>query len=485
MNRAVGPCDARWMDALNSLKRLLDPGILLSQDEDLTAYEEAPNNMRGHARGVLRPRTLDDVREILRTCRDHRVNLVPQGANSGLVGGGIPDRSGEQVVLSTDRLKERFELDEAGRTLTVSAGWTLHEINERLAGTGLRLPIEVGSNPSVGGMVSTNIAGSNVLRYGDARRRILGVQVVVPDRDLTVFDELAPLRKRNEGLKISHLFIGTEGRYGVCSAATLDLATVPRTRATAWLAISQPDALLTVLRHFEDMAGEWLSTFELASSSAVRLLAADHEAMMERVPGGEGDRVLVEIGAANGDAEPILMEALEVVTGLGLVNDAVVGPPEKLWEVRHTIPLITERLNDVSSFDISTPRSLLPALRRRLTEVLEEADPDLQAVELGHIGDGGLHFIVPHSAALIGDMPAIKRLRSTVFDCVVKDFRGSFSAEHGVGTKNLDAYEKFVPRQVRDVSELLKARFDPFSILASGRDDEAGTQVSSSAPARH
>jgi FAD/FMN-containing dehydrogenase len=450
-------------DVVFALREALDPAGLLLPPENLARYEVAPNGLRGRAAAVVRPRTVDDVRAVLRVCRAHRARLVPQGANSGLVGSGLPDGSGTQLVLSTERMRERFDVDADARTLTASAGWTLGEINDRISGLRLRLPVEVGSNPSVGGMVSTNTAGSNVVRYGDVRRRLLGVEAVTADDGLTVIDTLAPLRKQNEGLDVGQLFVATEGAYGVVTAASLELAPVPASRAAAWLSIPDPAQLPDVLREFEHRVGEWLTAFELASASAVALLR--DSPLLNRVPAGDHDRVLVEIGAATGTAEELLLTTLEQLCDQGAVGDVVVGDPNRLWEVRHKIPEITERMDPVASFDISSPRSELTELRAELATRLTRAWPTIRAIELGHYADGGLHLILPLPPDVAADPAAVPAIRRLVLDTVVNEFGGSFSAEHGVGPKNADAYLRYVPEPVRLLADDLKRRLDPYGIL--------------------
>lgn len=452
-------------DVLEDLRRILGLDGVLLPAQDLSRYEVSPNRMAGRAAVVLRPRTVADVRAVLGVCRRHRLGIVAQGANSGLVGSGLPDLTGAQAVLSTERMRDEFLVDEDGRTLTASAGWTLDDINARLAGRRLRLAVEVGSSPSVGGMVSTNTAGSNVLRYGDVRRQLLGVQAVVADDDLTVIDTLAPLRKQNEGFDVGQLFIGTEGAYGIVTAASFELAVVPTSRATAWLAIPDPAHLPTVLREFEHRAGAWLTAFELASASAVRLLADRHPHLLNRVPAGDHDRVLVEIGATDDSAEECLLAAIASLSDRGVVGETVVGEPDRLWEVRHTIPTITERMNPVTTFDISTARSALTALRTDLRAKLARAHPDITPIELGHYGDGGLHLILPLPATVATDPAAVEDVRRLVLDTVVRDFGGSFSAEHGIGPKNADAYSRYVPAGVQLIARTLKQHLDPDGVL--------------------
>jgi len=446
------------------LTAIVGPRGVLTPDDDLARYQRSPNNLSGIAALVVRPASVDEVCRVLAACRTHGAHVVPQGANTGLVGAGLPDGTGTQIVLSTERMRETFDLDVDSRTLTVSAGWLLSDINQRLAEFGLRLPVEVGSDPSVGGMVSTNVAGSNVIRYGDARRRTLGVQAVLADPDTTVLDLLRPLRKQNEGLDLTQLFIGTGGTLGIVTAASFELAYEPSSRATAWIAIPDGSTLPRVLRSFERRCGEWLTAFELVSSSAIALLADKHGGLLKRVPATDGDCVLVEVGTSWGAAEDVLVSVLEELDEQGLIGDTVVGTPDELWEVRHVIPTITERMSPVLSFDVATPRGKLNEFRKTVIERIAAVHPDLVPVELGHYGDGGMHLILPltPAAASPDARAALVRL---VYDTAVRDFDGTFSAEHGVGPKNADTYLRLTPPAARALTDRIRQAVDPAGLL--------------------
>ncbi|MGE3619431.1 MAG: FAD-binding oxidoreductase, partial [Acidimicrobiia bacterium] len=216
---------APTQDVLAELAASLGPGQLLGPADGLERYERAPfDGTRGAAAFVARPRTTAEVRAVLRWAHRHEVGLVAQGANTGLVHAGFPDGSGTTGVLSLELCRERFELDAVNRTLTVSAGWTLDALNERLAPEGLVLPIDLGSDPAVGGMVSTNTGGTRMIGYGDVRHRVLGLEVVLPDEGATVLEDLSGLRKDNTGVDLKQLFVGTGGQFGVVTAATFELA---------------------------------------------------------------------------------------------------------------------------------------------------------------------------------------------------------------------------------------------------------------------
>lgn len=463
--------------AVRELTETLGPTGVRTADEDLGRYEVSPNLWSGHAGVVVRPRTTEDVRAALRICRAFGLTILPQGANSGLVGGSVPDDSGRQVVLSTERMRSTFAVDPDSRTLVASAGWTLDEIQERLAAHGLRFPIEVGSSPNVGGMVSTNTAGANVVRYGDVRTRLLGVEAVLADAGGTVIDTLSPVRKRNEGFDATQLFVGTQGEYGVVTAAGFELDRLPTARAAAWISLQHNADLLRMLAHVERACAETLTCFELVSPTGIALLHDEHEHLLQRLPRADRDCILVELGTADSSAEDLLLRTLESAAGAGLLDDAVTGDPEALWEVRRVVPSITERMAPALSYDVSVARGAISALRSALRDRLTREFPAVIPIELGHVADGGLHLILQLPADPDADTGAA--LDRLVFDTVVRDFAGSFSAEHGVGPKNAAAYREYVPAELQMLREQLRRLCDPDGVLAgwTGQRQHAGPVV--------
>ncbi|MFE9312995.1 FAD-binding oxidoreductase [Streptomyces sp. NPDC088353] len=451
------------MAALDELGELVGPVGLLTTASDLARYEKAPNRLFGRAAFVVRPAHIGEVAAVLDWAYRNRIRLVPQGANSGLVGAALPNDTG---VLSTERLRGLFDVDVTGRTLVASAGWNLDEINERLAADGLQLPVEVGSSPSVGGMVSTNTAGSHLLKYGDVRHRVLGVRAVVPDGAGTVLDLLRPLRKCNEGLDLKQVFIGTGGAFGVVTEAAFELAPLPASRSAAWLAVPEHH-LLDVLTVLEQRCGPALSAYEVVSPAAAALLRDHFPHMTHRIPDSDGFLALAEVAAADDGADDLLTAGLEEVAGRGWLADAKVGPPQHMWEVRHAIPQITERMDPVLSLDLAVPRSRIAACRAEVIARLAELYTDTEPIELGHYGDGGIHLILPLPERIAANRAAIDALRMFVYDIVVREHGGTFSAEHSIGPKNHDAYLRYVPEQVRTVAELLKNHLDPRDILGS------------------
>ena len=370
------------------------------------------------------------------------IRLIPQGANTGLVGASVPDASGRQAVISTDRLRTAPVIDPVERTALVAAGTRLSEVNAAAAADGLYLPIDLGADPMIGGMVAANTGGARFLRHGDMRRRTLGLTVVLPDADGTAVT-LGGLRKDNSGLDWKHLFIGTGGAFGLVTEAVVELANLPARTAAALLVPSGADAVPRLLVALERDWGEMLSAFEMMSGPAIRA-AFDHVPSL-RDPFADGApdlALLVEVAETGPDAGGAsLDERLQHSLGTlweaetDLLTDAVFGPPEDLWSLRHAISEGVRMSGRLVAFDLGFRRGAVMAFREAVRAPLAAFDADLLICDFGHVGDGGLHLnlILPHGL----DRPREweDRLRDLVVG-LTRDHGGSFSAEHGIGPKN-------------------------------------------------
>lgn len=350
---------------------------------------------RGRAAFVARPKSLDDVRAVVRWAVRHRIRLVAQGANSGLVDAGLPDASGEMGVLSLERCRDRLDIDALDRTVTASARWDLGSLNEQLAAYDLRLPVDVGSHPLVGGMISTNTGGTNVVRYGDVRRLTRGVQVVLADENATVLDLLAGVRKNNAGLDLKQLFIGAAGTLGVVTAATMEVVVRPRQRAVAWVGVRSDRDAFALLQALEQRAGEVLTSFESMSGRMLQLRARHKPDLRQPFPIDAIPplALLVELSstidtAAGLDVEQLLAGIIESQAAAGAVIDAAFGPPEQMWALRHGID---ETAAEGYQFwvDVCFARSAIADFRTRFDELLEASYPGWEFIDLGHYGDGG------------------------------------------------------------------------------------------------
>ena len=372
---------------------------------------------------------------------------MPQSGNTGLVGASVPDDSGTTAVLSLSRLRETFDLDLANRSLRVSAGFRLSEVNDRLAEHGLCFPIDLGSDPMIGGMVATNTGGGRFLRYGDVRRNVLGLTVALEGGE--VLELGSPVRKDNTGPDWKQIHIGTSGWFGTVTEAILNLEPVVTEQATAIVVPASDDAMLTLLRHLETRVGPLLSAFEFMSRAAMVHTFAHASALKNPFPRGEipATALLIELSRpTRAPWDTPLDEVLEAVLAEAwhlteaAIADALFGRPEEIWSLRHALSEGVKSAGPLIAFDLGFTRDKVIAFRTEMTQRLAKDFPMIEVCDFGHLGDGGLHFNLVKTDGPIA--PGFERiLRDYVVRYVVDDYDGSFSAEHGIGPKNLRYYE--------------------------------------------
>lgn len=457
------------MDAPNGLDELgavLGPAAVLTDPADLVRYCEPYRGATGTTSAVIRPASVTEVQEVLRWARRHRVRLLPQGAATGLVGASTPpegDPDGAPLVMSLERLDDEPLIDPVDRTAVVTAGTRLSRLESAAATHGLTLPIDLGADPTIGGMVATNTGGARMLRHGDVRRHVLGVRAVVADAGCTVVDDLVTLRKHNVGPSLSHLFVGSSGTFGVVTHVALDLARLPAARACAWCIPKDAAAALDALDHLERSCGPWLEAFEVLSGEALdAALAHGSEVHPFGAVASPPLSVLVEL-AGDADVDERLVRALDELAGRGIVSDAVVVDPRSAWMPRHLVSEGLRRTGTVLGLDVSVPRPALPRFRDLVRSRVRDAAPDVLVADFGHWADGGVHcnLVLPPDAT----SGLVEELRRIVLGTAVHDLGGSFSAEHGVGPHNADWWRATVPEPVRSLVAGVKAVFDPLGIL--------------------
>jgi FAD/FMN-containing dehydrogenase len=463
---------------VDELAARLGPGAVLTAADGLDAYTEparrVPGTPAGRAAAVVRPADTDGVRTVVAWAREHRVRLLPQGANTGLVGASTPDATGGVVVLSTERLGGT-EVDPVDRTAVVGAGERLGRLNDLLAPHGLWFPIDLAADPTVGGMVATNTGGARMIRHGDVRRHVLGLEVVLADEAVTVVDDLSVLRKDNTGLPLTDLFVGSSGALGVITRVSLDLDLLPTARATAMLSVpvgtgaaDAGDLIVLLERHL----GEHLSALEAMSAEAVAMA-------VERVPGVRSPfgpdtpamTVLIEVSSTTSldapgaaDLDRLLVGALDAAASTGLVDDGLLVPPADAWALRHALTEGLRRSGVVLGFDVSMPRRALTAFRAEVRAAVTAAVPRAVVADFGHWGDGGLHCNVVVPADRPPDDDERQRIRGLVYGATIAR-GGSFSAEHGVGPLNADLWRRLTPDGARSLGRRLKRLADPLGIL--------------------
>lgn len=448
MNPATDELSARLEDALG-------PGGVLTDRSDLERYETGWRYGSGRARLVCRPRTTEQVVDVVTICRELRVPIQPIGANTGLVAASNPDASGEMVVLSLERLTERIEVDAAGGTVTVDGGVLLSTLQEALAVHGRTFPIDLGADPQVGGMVVTNTGGSRLVRYGDVRQNLLGLEVVLPTGE--IWSDLSKLRKNNTGLDAKQLFVGTSGAFGIVTAAVLKTWPLPRQVTGALVCAASGEAVIGLLAALEPVCGEFLSAFEAMSAEAVSAVLKHGSIERDPFDGMPPTyAVLVELSSSleadRLDLEDLLGEALVAhmeTEGAG-IDDVLVGNVGDFWHIRHQVSESLKEEGEVLGLDISVPRSRMAEFTTEVKSLVAHRDPTTRVADFGHWGDGGSHLNLVMTGP---DIPARKHdLQSAIYELCVTRYGGSYSAEHGIGPHNRSAYDRFTSDFVRRVA---------------------------------
>lgn len=457
---------------VDTLAARLGPLGIVHDNAGKAPYEASARHRGGHACAVARPASDEELRWVVDRLLDAGAPFVVQGAGTGLVAGATPSATGTQWVISTQRMKQRLEIDAANRSAVVSAGHRLSDVNQAAAAHGLCFPIDLGADPTIGGMVATNTGGARLVRYGGVRDNLLDVGAVLVQTQASLVGGQRALRKNNTGLDWTQLLCGTFGAFGIVTDATLKLHPLARQTATALVATDSAASAIELLVSLEGELGDFVSAFEGISRNALRAVLA------HGVQSPFGDlppyAVLLELrttlSAASGlDLEAQLANWLEQRLEDGLVRDAVLGRPEQLWSIRHRISEAVQGLGRMVAFDVSVPRSHFGAFREQSVQLAEQAVPGAVAYDFGHLGDGGVHLNVIVPADVTDD--AIGALRDAVYALTVDTFGGSFSAEHGIGPANHRWYLRHTEPARLALAAALHRHFDPSSVLGNVRLD--------------
>ncbi|KPF47733.1 hydroxyacid dehydrogenase [beta proteobacterium AAP121] len=465
------------MTALLATLRGLVGAANVLHEGDLSAWEQDwRRRWRGKALAVVRPGSTAEVAAVLRACAAAGVSVVPQGGNTGLVGGGVPDASGTQVLLSLQRLNRVREIDEANLTLTAEAGCVLQAVQQAAEARGLLFPLSLAAEGSctLGGNLATNAGGTQVLRWGNARELCLGLEVVTAEGE--VWSGLSGLRKDNTGYDLRDLFIGSEGTLGVITAATMKLAPQPAATGTALAACNSVADCVALLQLARARLGAGLTGFEIMGAYALALTAKHFPALPRPLPAAAWT-VLLEHSDTESEAhardafEGLLGAALEA----GIVQDAVVAESlaqgQALWHVRESIPLAQAEEGPNIKHDISVPVSRIPAFVEEADAALQAQFPGVQLVNFGHLGDGNLHYNVQAPRGEDGRRFLAEQehaVNTVVFDAIARH-GGSFSAEHGIGALKRDELAQRKSPVALALMRRIKAALDPQNLLNPGR----------------
>lgn len=462
---------------LHALRAIVGEAHVLTEG-DLTAYEQDwRKRERGRALAVVRPATTAEVAAVVKCCAAAGVSMVPQGGNTGMVVGSTPDASGSQVVLSLQRMNRIRGVDGANLTVTVEAGCVLQTLQEACETQGFLFPLSLAAEGSctIGGNLATNAGGTQVVRYGNTRELCLGLEVVTAPGE--VWDGLTGLRKDNTGYDLRHLFVGSEGTLGIITAATMKLYPLPAAQLTAFAAVPSLDAAVQLLGLAYSHLSAGLTGFEVMGDFALGLVRKHFPQQKVPFEGLSPYCVVLENSDhesedhARRQLESLLQAALEQ----GCVRDAVVAESltqaRALWHIRESIPLAQAQEGLNIKHDISLAVSRIPDFVREADAALQITCPGVRLVNYGHLGDGNLHYNVQAPAG--ADAEAFLRtqeapINATVYDLVDR-YRGSISAEHGIGSLKRDKLEQHKSPVALGLMRSIKQALDPRGLMNPGR----------------
>ena len=459
------------------LGEIVGPAGLITAPQEVAPYAtDWRKRYLGKPVAVVKPASTAEVAEVVRACAGSRTAIVPQGGNTGLCGAATPDASGSQIILNLSRMNRIREVDARNNTMIVEAGCVLTNLHRAAEEVGRLFPLSLAAEGSceIGGNLSTNAGGTAVLRYGNARDLVLGLEVVLPSGE--VWEGLRGLRKDNTGYDLKQLFIGAEGTLGVITAAVLKLFPLPKSRATAVVALQSPENALALLQRASEACGERLTGFELFSDFCLALVLKHFSDAAAPFPRRFPHYVLMELSdtQSGGGVRALAENVLEAALGEKNILDAAVAQSETqardFWKLREFISEAQAHEGPNIKHDVSIPISRIADFISATDQQLARAHAGVRLVTFGHVGDGNLHYNVsaPEGVApdvFVKNTAAINRL---VHDSVAR-FGGSISAEHGLGQLKRTEIQRYKSALELKLMRKLKRALDPHGIMNPGK----------------
>ncbi|KRE23747.1 hydroxyacid dehydrogenase [Bosea sp. Root483D1] len=460
---------------IEALAGIVGAKNVITDADAMVPYLKEPRGLfHGKAQAVVRPGSVAEVSALMKWASETGATVVPQGGNTGMVGGQVPVAEGREIILSLQRLDKIRSVDVDGDTMTVEAGVILQKAQEAAEAAGRLFPLSLASEGSctVGGNLSSNAGGTAVIAYGNARELCLGLEVVLADG--RVWNGLRQLRKDNTGYDLKNLFIGSEGTLGIITAAVLKLFPLPAARATAFLAVPDPEAALSLLNKAKASAGGTLTTFEIMPRIGLDFVVRHASGARDPLSEPSPWYVLMEVSA---QAEAGLSDAVEAFLGEaleeGLVTDAVLagslGQRADLWKLREMLSEVQTHEGGSIKHDISVPLHATPEFLKRAIARVEAMVPGCRPVPFGHLGDGNIHFNVSQpvgadKAAYLAGWGAMNE----AVHAIVTELKGSISAEHGIGRLKRSLLPGVKDPVELDLMRTVKAALDPRGVLNPG-----------------
>jgi FAD/FMN-containing dehydrogenase len=467
---------------LASLRSIVGPTGVVTDSENLDRYtREWRGKYLSGAIAAVRPASTGEVSDVIKACVQHGISITPQGGNTGLVGGSVPIEPAHEIVLSLDRMNAVEDVDTQGNTMIVQAGCILVDAQQAAAKVDRIFPLSLGAEGScrIGGNLSTNAGGINVIRYGNMRDLVLGLEVVLADG--RIWNGMNRLRKDNTGYDLKHLFIGAEGTLGIITRAVLKTFPRPKDRLTSWLACSKPADCLVVLNMLRDRLGDAIVAAEIIPAIALDQTLEQISGTKPPMTPSPAWSLLVEVGvfdeagAVRDTLDAVLQEAVmdEVIyDGVIAQNLEQTG---QFWRIREAIPEAETKAGPSIKHDVSVPVHRVAELIERGSRLLEELYPGARPVPFGHLGDGNLHFNLCAPLSALGDKAAEAEFLSAwgainqAFHDLVQEMGGSISAEHGIGQLKKDELARTADAVGLDLMQAIKTALDPNNLLNPGK----------------
>lgn len=463
-------------DLVDALRGVVGPTHVHLAGQEVDALS---TDWRGLRRGrplcLVLPASTEEVAAVVRLCAAARVGIVPQGGNTSMVAGATPDESGRRVLLSLRRMNRVRDVDPLDMTMTAEAGLIVATAQDMAAEVDCTFPLSFSAEGSatLGGILSTNAGGNNTIRYGNARDMVLGLEVVLPDG--RIWNGMRRLRKDNTGYALRHLFAGAEGTLGIITAAVIRLHPVNRSVETAFCAVPDAPAALSLLRRCRQAADTALRSFEYISSTALTLALGQIAGLRQPLAGTAPHYVLVDLAtpsastALRATIEEILADAFEA----GEVTDAVLAEnstqARAIWRLREDLSEAQRLAGANVKNDVSVPVARVPDLLVRGTAAVTDLMPGARVAPFGHLGDGNIHFNVVRPEAMTdADFAAGSDAIVAAVTAVVRDLEGSFSAEHGIGTIKTGLLQDWRAGPEMDLMQAIKAAIDPDGLMNPG-----------------
>ncbi|VVD74209.1 D-2-hydroxyacid dehydrogenase [Pandoraea morbifera] len=466
--------------AVSALRALLGETHVIASPSDMAPHLiDWRKRHTGTAMCIAYPQHAQQVSQVLTYCRANGIRVFPQGGNTSVCGGSVPAMDGRNIILSLAKMNRIVEVNAGNNSMTVEAGCVLADLQQAASDVDRLFPLSLGAEGScqIGGNLATNAGGTNVVRFGNTRDLVLGLEVVLPDG--RVWNGLRTLRKNNSGYDLKHLFIGSEGTLGVITAATLKLFPKPKSVATALLGFDTAQAAVEQGIRLQGMFPGELVGLELISRSEFEIsIRHGHHLRNPFEQATPAWMVLVELASpeAGTAINDRLTEVLEAEFERGAIVDVVVAASEQhrhdLWRIRHNVTEANGREGMGLTHDIAVPTYLIPTFLTRAATALEARYPDATPVVVGHMGDGNLHYIAMFSHefwATVVDKPSFQHELSHVLYDIAAELDGTFSAEHGIGALHVEEMSKYKDDVEVEIMRQIKRLFDLDDMMNPGR----------------